>query len=88
MPHGAADFLEKYRTKEEVRKWRERDPIGLVEKRLEEEGVEQDKIDEIRTAAKALMDEAVTFAEESPEPSLDELLTDVYAEDVAVRAAG
>ena len=31
VPHGAADFLEKYRTKEEVRKWRERDPIGLVE---------------------------------------------------------
>jgi pyruvate dehydrogenase E1 component alpha subunit len=88
MPHGAADFLEKYRTKEEVRKWRERDPIGLVEKRLEEEGVEQEKIDEIRAAAKALIDEAVTFAEESPEPALEELLTDVYAEGVAVRAAG
>ena len=88
MPHGAADFLEKYRTKEEVRKWRERDPIGLVEKRLEEEGVEQEKIDDIRSAAKALIDDAVSFAEESPEPSLDELLTDVYAEGVAVRAAG
>ena len=36
VPHGAADFLEKYRTKEEVKKWRQRDPIGLLEhKRLE-----------------------------------------------------
>jgi pyruvate dehydrogenase E1 component alpha subunit len=88
MPHGAADFLEKYRTKEEVRKWRERDPIGLVEKRLEEEGVEDSQIEEIRTAAKALIDEAVAFAEESPEPELAELITDVYTTDMAVRTAG
>jgi len=88
MPHGAADFLEKYRTKDEVRKWRERDPIGLLEKRLEEEGVEDDQIATIRAEAKAIMDEAVKFSEESPEPDLDELLTDVYASDVVVQAAG
>jgi pyruvate dehydrogenase E1 component alpha subunit len=88
MPHGAADFLEKYRTKEEVRKWRERDPIGLLEKRLEEEGVDEAKIAEIRAAAKAKMDEAVKFAEESPDPDLAELLTDVYTTDMAVQAAG
>ena len=29
--HGAADFFEKYRTKEEVEEWRQRDPIGLLE---------------------------------------------------------
>ena len=88
MPHGAADFLEKYRTKEEVRKWREKDPIGLVEKRLEERGVDAEQITAIRDAAKAQMDEAVIFAEESPEPEMSELLTDVYAEDVVVQAAG
>ncbi|MDQ3657628.1 MAG: thiamine pyrophosphate-dependent enzyme [Chloroflexota bacterium] len=88
MPHGAADFLEKYRTKEEVRKWRERDPIGLLEKRLEDEGVDESRIAEIRAAAKATMDEAVKFAEESPEPDLAELLTDVYASDMVVQAAG
>ncbi len=88
MPHGAADFLEKYRTKEEVKKWRERDPIGLLEKRLEDEGVDETRIAEIRAAAKATMEEAVKFAEERPDPDLAELLTDVYASDMVVQAAG
>ncbi|HYJ13701.1 MAG TPA: thiamine pyrophosphate-dependent enzyme [Thermomicrobiales bacterium] len=88
MPHGAADFLEKYRTKEEVRKWRERDPIGLVEKRLEERGIEEAQIKEIRATAKALMDEAVKFAEESPDPDPSELLTDVYTTDEVILPAG
>ncbi len=88
MPHGAADFLEKYRTKEEVKKWRERDPIGLLEKRLEEVGVEDSRIAEIRAAAKAEIDEVVKFAEESPEPEIAELLTDVYTTDVVVQTAG
>jgi pyruvate dehydrogenase E1 component alpha subunit len=88
MPHGAADFLEKYRTKEEVKKWRERDPIGLLEKRLEEEGISADQIAEVRAAAKTLMDDAVKFAEDSPEPDLSELLTDVYTTDTPVQAAG
>ena len=30
-PHGAADFLERYRTKEEIAEWRQRDPIGIVD---------------------------------------------------------
>jgi pyruvate dehydrogenase E1 component alpha subunit len=88
MPHGAADFLEKYRTKEEVRKWRERDPIGLLEKRLEESGIEDGRIDEIRAATKAEIDEVVKFAEESPEPEIADLITDVYTTDVVVQTAG
>ena len=88
VPHGAADFLEKYRTKEEVRKWRERDPIGLLEKRLVELGVEEARLEEIRTEARARVDAAVKFAEESPEPDLSELTTDVYAPDVEVATAG
>ena len=79
-PHGAADFLERYRTKEEIAEWRKRDPIGLVEARLLEAGVPEATLDEIKTEAKAVVDEAVKFAEESPEPELAELYTDVYAE--------
>jgi pyruvate dehydrogenase E1 component alpha subunit len=80
-PHGAADFLEKYRSKEEVKQARERDPIGLLEQRLLDTGIaDEEKMAEIRVEAKAIVDEAVKFAEESPEPSLDELMTDVYAE--------
>lgn len=81
-PHGAADFLERYRTKEEIAEWRKRDPIGLVEARLLEAGVEEAMLDEIKAESKAVVDEAVRFAEESPDPPLDELYTDVYADTV------
>jgi pyruvate dehydrogenase E1 component alpha subunit len=80
VPHGAADFLEKYRTKEEVREWKQRDPIALVEHQLLESGeVTEEQIGAIRDEAKKLVDAAVTFADESPEPDLSELTTDVYA---------
>lgn len=79
-PHGAADFLEKYRTKEEVEKWRERDPIGMVEKRLLDSGdIDEERIEEIKQEAKREVEEAVRFAEESEEPPAEELYTDVYA---------
>src|SRR5215210_4110344 len=79
-PHGAADFFEKYRTKEEVSEWRERDPIGMVEHKLIENDVlDEDEIEEIKDEAKGRIDEAVEFAEESDEPSEEELYTDVYS---------
>lgn len=79
VPHGAADFFEKYRTKEEVQKWRERDPIGLLEKKLVEAGVEEEKLDEYKDGAKEKVKEAVKFADEAEEPDISELYTDVYA---------
>jgi pyruvate dehydrogenase E1 component alpha subunit len=81
-PHGAADFLERYRSKEEVAEWRQRDPIGIVEARLLEADVPEATLDEIKAEAKATVDEAVRFAEQSPDPPLDELYTDVYADTV------
>jgi pyruvate dehydrogenase E1 component alpha subunit len=79
-PHGAADFFEKYRTKEEVAEWRERDPIGMVEHKLIENDVlDEDEIEEIKNEAKEQIDEAVQFAEESDEPPEEELYTDVYS---------
>jgi pyruvate dehydrogenase E1 component alpha subunit len=86
-PHGAADFLERYRTKEEIAEWRKRDPIGIAEVRLLEMGVDDEKLNEIKAAAKEVVDEAVRFAEESPEPPLDELYTDVYADTVVADGA-
>ncbi|HEU5423437.1 MAG TPA: thiamine pyrophosphate-dependent enzyme [Nitrolancea sp.] len=79
--HGAADFLQKYRSKEEVAEHRKRDPIGLLEQRLLEIGAasEGDMAD-IRAENKAIIDDAVQFAEESPEPPLEELYENVYAQ--------
>ncbi|HEV3476173.1 MAG TPA: pyruvate dehydrogenase (acetyl-transferring) E1 component subunit alpha [Rubrobacteraceae bacterium] len=79
-PHGAADFFEKYRTKEEIEEWRQRDPIGLLEKKLLENGaIDEDKVEEIRGEAKERINEAVKFADESEQPPIEELYTDVYA---------
>ncbi len=81
VPHGAADFIERYRTKEEVQQWRKRDPIGLLEQKLlDHDRADEEQLAKIRDEAKAIVDEAVQFAEESPEPSLDELTTDVYVD--------
>ena len=79
-PHGAADFFEKYRDKSEVEEWRKKDPIGMLEKKLlENDAADEEKLEEIRAEAKERTDEAVRFANESDEPDIDELYTDVYA---------
>jgi pyruvate dehydrogenase E1 component alpha subunit len=79
-PHGAADFFEKYRTKEEVEEWRQRDPLAMVEYRLiENDALDEDELGEIKEEASERVQEAVEFAEESDEPPEEELYTDVYA---------
>ena len=80
VSHGAADFFEKYRTKEEVNEWRKRDPIGLLEHKLLDNGaLDDEKLEEIKGEAKERVQEAVRFADESEEPPIEELYTDVYA---------
>ncbi len=80
VPHGAADFFEKYRTKDEVKKWRERDPIGLLEhKLLERDVLDEESLEEIKGEMKETIDEVVRFANESEEPPIEELYSDVYA---------
>ena len=79
-PHGAGDFFEKYRTKDEVKKWRERDPIGLLEhKLLERDVLDEEGLEEIKSEMKETIDEVVRFADESEEPPIEELYSDVYA---------
>jgi pyruvate dehydrogenase E1 component alpha subunit len=81
VPHGAADFLERYRTKDEIKEWRQRDPIGLLEAKLIDAGaLDEAAVESIRADAKKIVDEAVKFAEESPEADLAEVHTDVYYE--------
>ncbi|HYQ85393.1 MAG TPA: thiamine pyrophosphate-dependent enzyme, partial [Rubrobacter sp.] len=59
---------------------RQRDPIGLLEKKLlEQDVVDEEQLDEIKAEAKETVKEAVKFADESDEPPIEELYTDVYA---------
>ena len=81
VPHGAGDFFERYRTKEEIEQWRKRDPIGLLEQKLLEGGTDEETLETIRDEQKVIVDAALTFSEESPEPDLSELTTDVYVEE-------
>ncbi len=79
-PHGAADFFEKYRDKEEVKEWRQRDPIGLLEQKLlDSDMLDEDGLQEIKDEYKEQIDEAVKFADESEQPPMEELYTDVYS---------
>ena len=81
VPHGAGDFFERYRTKEEVRQWRERDPIGQLEHKLiESEIATEEQLAALRDEEKRAVDAAVIFADESPEPAPESLYTHVYAE--------
>jgi pyruvate dehydrogenase E1 component alpha subunit len=69
-----------YRTREEVDEWRKSDPIVRLWDRLSREGVISDA--EYRDMDKEIgqvIEEAVRFADASPEPPAEELLTDVYA---------
>lgn len=79
--HSKSD-AKKYRTREEEEYWRkEKDPIALAEKRFIEAGVfTEEEAKEIKKNAEQKIEDAVKFAEESPVPSLDTLMTDVYAD--------
>jgi pyruvate dehydrogenase E1 component alpha subunit len=71
----------KYRSKEEVNKKRaESDPIERVrEKLLNDKVYTEDELKEIDRDVKAIVAKAVEFAQESPEPHPDELMTDIVA---------
>jgi pyruvate dehydrogenase E1 component alpha subunit len=73
----------KYRTKEEVEKYKEQhDPIETLKTRLISEGnAKEDALKEIDKAIKAIVAEAAQFAQDSPEPPESELWTDVLADE-------
>jgi pyruvate dehydrogenase E1 component alpha subunit len=71
----------KYRTKEEVEEYKEKDPIEMVIKTLKENNWLDDKgIEKMEAKIQAIVDESVKFAEESPFPDESELYNDIYAE--------
>ena len=79
-PHGAADFLETYRTKDEVKEARKRDPINLSSTSCSRAArPPRSSSRKSGPSRKAMIEDAVRFAEESPEPDPAELYTDVYA---------
>lgn len=78
--HSMGDPL-RYRTKDEVKKWREDDPIGVLERHLlSEEMADKDSLEALDDEVEEIIEEAVAFAEESPLPEPEALYEDIYVE--------
>jgi pyruvate dehydrogenase E1 component alpha subunit len=78
--HSMGDPL-RYRTRDEVEKWREDDPIGILERRLLNNGeTKQDELDSVDLAIDSEIERAVQFAEESPLPEPEALFADIFVE--------
>ncbi|HEY4798984.1 MAG TPA: pyruvate dehydrogenase (acetyl-transferring) E1 component subunit alpha [Bacteroidia bacterium] len=70
-----------YRTKEEVEEYKKSDPIEQVLATMKKNKWIDDKgIEKMEAKVKALVEESVTFAEESPFPEPGEIYKDVYVQ--------
>ena len=78
--HSMSD-PQKYRTKDEVEDYKQKDPITQVLKTIEENNLASSKkIKEIQDEVKQIVEESVKFAEESPDLEPHELYEDVYVQ--------
>jgi pyruvate dehydrogenase E1 component alpha subunit len=79
--HSMSD-PQKYRTKEELEEYKQKDPIEHVLRVLQtEHNVSDADIEVINERVRKEVEDSVTFAEESPWPDNDELLKDVYIQE-------
>jgi pyruvate dehydrogenase E1 component alpha subunit len=77
--HSMADAVV-YRTREEEEGWRSRDPITVLRTRLLDEGAATaEALAQIDQEVEDVVTDAVHFAEESPEPTVEEMYRLVYA---------
>ncbi|MDQ6674235.1 MAG: thiamine pyrophosphate-dependent dehydrogenase E1 component subunit alpha [Chloroflexota bacterium] len=77
--HHAGDPLN-YREKEEVERWRLRDPIERVKQAaVASGGMRTEEIEALERHIEQQIEEAVEFAQNSPDPTPDQLMTDIYA---------
>jgi pyruvate dehydrogenase E1 component alpha subunit len=72
---------ERYREAEEIQRWQEEDPIGIYHRQLvEKEIATEEELDTVIDQVEAEVEEAVQFAESSPDPEPDQLFVDIYAD--------
>lgn len=79
--HSVVD-PDRYRPKEEVAQGREHDPISIFAGRLKTAGlIDDNELGSIEERVQQEVDDAVRFADESPDPSVDGLMDYIYAPD-------
>ena len=65
-----------YRTRDEVKEWQAKDPIPRFARQL---NVDPDEYQRLEARASAIIEDAVAFADNSPEPDVTTILEGVYA---------
>jgi TPP-dependent pyruvate/acetoin dehydrogenase alpha subunit len=76
-PHDTADYVPKYLFKE----WEAKDPIHRLEQTILERGyAQQDQLDGFQAEIRRQVDEAVSWAEDSPYPDPSTVADNVYEE--------
>lgn len=79
--HSVSDPA-KYRSKDEVEAYKEKDPVKMTEMTILENGIaSEEEIQAIKAKIKEEIEAAVQFAEESPFPDAAELYTDNYVQE-------
>ncbi|MBI3325516.1 MAG: thiamine pyrophosphate-dependent dehydrogenase E1 component subunit alpha [Nitrospinae bacterium] len=77
--HYVGDPGTAYRTPEEVEEWKQRDPIPTFAQRLLAEGAATEAdLQGAREAVQRELEEAIQFAEASPDPDVRDALEDIY----------
>ncbi|MBK7689785.1 MAG: pyruvate dehydrogenase (acetyl-transferring) E1 component subunit alpha [Bacteroidetes bacterium] len=72
----------KYRTKEELEEYKEKDPIENVLRTIQENNLATaEEITEMNDRVKAIVDDCVEFAETSPLPDISEVYKDIYLQE-------
>jgi len=85
--HGIQNLGLKYRSDDEVAEWKQRDPIFTFEERLIEAGTSSaEEIEAVWADLRDQIADAIQFAEDSPLPTADQVLVDVYTTMSAVAA--
>jgi TPP-dependent pyruvate/acetoin dehydrogenase alpha subunit len=73
--HSKSD-KQAYRTRSEVKEWQQRDPIARFAQVL---GLSDDELAAVRSQASEQIEQALAFAEASPEPDVNNITDGVYA---------
>ncbi len=80
-PHSSSDDPTRYRSKDEVAAWQQKDPVERMRKYLELKGLwDAAKEDALRKELDAHITDTIREVEKSPPPALETLFTDVYAD--------
>lgn len=80
-PHSSSDDPTRYRSKEEVDQWAQRDPVDRMRKYLELKGLwSKEYEDKLRAELDDLLQNTIKEVERQPPPAIETLFSEVYAE--------